>query len=225
MITRREFNTGAFAVAGAAALLGLPGANAIFGGQALAQSGPSVVELMKAGPLPEMAIGKEDAPVTIIEYASMTCPHCASFHEKTWPELKKQYIDTGKVRFIYREFPLDPLALAGFVLARCAVGKDTSSDKYFGMIELLFQTQAKWAVERPLEPLLATVRQAGFTKESFEACLQNREIATSIQTIRDTAATRFGVGSTPTFFVNGKMVRGAASLQELEKEMQPFIKS
>ena len=122
----------------------------------------AAAELMAPGPLGEQSLGKDDAPVTIIEYASMTCPHCAHFHETVYPELKKRYIDTGKVRFIFREFPLDPLAAAGFMLARCG-GKD----KYFPMIETLFAQQKDWVVQKPLEPLLAIAKQAGFTQQTL----------------------------------------------------------
>src|SRR5262249_50372806 len=128
-INRREFalGTGGLALTGAGVLAGLSIADSQR--PAFAQN-PSLEELMQPGPLGDMALGDANAPVTIIEYASMTCPHCAHFHETTYPELKKKYIDTGKVRFIFREFPLDSLALAGSMLARCA-GKD----KYFPMIE------------------------------------------------------------------------------------------
>ena len=118
-ITRREFaiGTGTLALTGAAVLAGFTSLG--WPRPALAQD-PSPAELMKAGPLGEMVLGDEKAPVTVIEYASMTCPHCANFHEVTYPEMKKRYIDTGKIRFIFREFPLDQLAAAGFMLARCS---------------------------------------------------------------------------------------------------------
>ena len=125
-ITRRKFNLGAIALAGSGVLVGIPLAAGLR--PALAQD-PPLAELMQPGPLGDMVLGDEQAPVTIIEYASMTCPHCAHFHETTYPDLKKKYIDTGKVRFIFREFPLDQLAAAAFMLARCG-GKD----KYFPLI-------------------------------------------------------------------------------------------
>src|SRR5439155_18141168 len=115
-----------------------------------------MAELMLPGPLGDNSLGSPDAPVTIVEYASMTCPHCAHFHETAFPELKKKYIDTGKVRFIFREFPLDSLALAGSMLARCA-----GTDRFFPMIETLFAQQKEWVVQKPLQPMLSLARQGG----------------------------------------------------------------
>ena len=186
---------------------------------ALAQPTPSPAELMQPGPLEEMWLGDEKAPVTIIEYASATCSHCANFHETTYPELKKRYIDTGKVRFIFREFPLDPLATAAFMLARCA-GKD----KYFPMVETLFQQQRDWLIQRPLQALLAIAKQAGFTQQSFEACLNDRKLQTDIETTRETASKKLGVNSTPTFFINGKVQRGGFGVEEMDKLLEPYLK-
>jgi protein-disulfide isomerase len=180
---------------------------------------PPLAELMKPNPMGEMSLGDEKAPVTIIEYASMTCPHCAHFSETTFPELKKRYIDTGKVRFIFREFPLDQLAAAGFMLARCA-----TPDKYFPMIETLFAQQKDWVVQHPLDPLLVIAKQAGFTKETFEACLTNQKVLDGIEQTRDQAANQFGVNSTPTFFINGKRISGDISIDEMDKEIGAYLK-
>jgi protein-disulfide isomerase len=158
--------------------------------------------------------------VTVIEYASMTCPHCAHFEETTLPELKKRYIDTGKVRFLFREFPLDRLALAGFLLARCA-----SPDKYFPLVETLFAQQRDWVVERPLQPMYAIAKQAGVSQQAFEACLDNRQLIEGIEKVRSQASEKFGVNSTPTFFINGKRMPGALSIEEMEKEFTPYLKS
>jgi protein-disulfide isomerase len=179
----------------------------------------SMAELMLPGPLGDEIMGSPNAPVVIVEYASMTCPHCAHFHETTFPEMKKRYIDTGKVRFIFREFPLDPLATAGSVLARCA-GKD----KYFPMLETLFAHQKEWVVQKPLEPLLAIARQAGFTQQSFDQCLSNQQLVEGVEASR-ARGTKLGVSSTPTFFINGTIVRGALSVEELDKQVAPFLKS
>jgi protein-disulfide isomerase len=217
VITRREF------VAGSAALaltgVSLAALDWHFIGTAQAQN-PSPADIAIAGPLGDEVLGKADAPVTIIEYASMTCSHCAAFHAKTYPVLKQRYIDTGKVKYIMREFPLDPLAAAGFMLARCA-GKD----KYYSMIEVLFAKQNEWAVQQPIPPLTAIAKQAGFTQESFEACLSDQKVLDGIEATRSRGSEKLGVNSTPTFFVNGKVMRGAVSIEELEKEILPLLKS
>jgi len=188
---------------------------------ARAQVRSPLAELMQPGPLEEMALGDQNAPVTIIEYASMTCPHCAHFEQATFPELKKRYIDTGKVRLILREFPLDPLATAGSMLARCA-GKD----RYFSLIETLFRQQQDWVVQNPIVPLLTIAKEAGFTEESFHACLENDErLLEGIEAVRQRASERFGVNSTPTFFINGQILRGDQPLENLEMVMQPYLKS
>jgi protein-disulfide isomerase len=191
-----------------------------------APAGPGVTlastsdaELLAPGPLGEQEVGSANAPVTIIEYASMTCPHCAQFHEQVFPEIKKNFIDTGKVRFIFREFPLDPLAAAGFMLARCG-----DKDKYFPMIETLFAQQKDWVVQKPLAPLLAIAKQAGFTQESFDKCLANQKVLDGIEEVRTRAAQKFQVTSTPTFFVNGKMLRGSPTLEELTKQIEANLK-
>ena len=169
-----------------------------------------MAKLLEPGSLPEKFLGKEDAPVTIVEYASMTCPHCASFHEKTLPELKTKYIDTGKVRLILREFPFDPRAEAGFMLARC------SNDNYFAMVDVLLKQQQNWAgVEKVREALLQLSKLAGFTQESFEACLTDQKLLEDVRAVRDRGAKDFGVDSTPTFFINGGRYPGALSIDEL----------
>ena len=176
-------------------------------------------ELAVPSPLGDVELGNKDAKVTIIEYASMTCSHCATFHEKTFPVLKSKWIDTGKVRFILREFPLDPLATAGFMLARCA-----GNDKYYPVVDLLFSQQKNWAFSnKPVEALLSLVKQAGFSQESFEACLKNQQIYDAVNAVRDRAAQKLGVNSTPTFFINGQVQRGALSVEELDKILTPLV--
>lgn len=181
----------------------------------------STEELMKPGPLPEQSQGKADAPVTLIEYASMTCSHCANFDTKVYPTLKSKYIDTGKVRYIMREFPLDPLAAAGFMLARCS-----GDDKYFAMVDVLFKMQAQWAFTNdPLQGLLAIAKQAGFSEQKFNECLANQKLLDDIDAVRQRAVDKFGVNSTPTFFVNGQPHRGEMTLDELDKALAPYLKS
>ena len=179
-------------------------------------------DLMKPGALPDMAMGSDKAPVTIVEYASMTCPHCAHFQETTFPEIKKRYIDTGKVRYIFREFPLDTLASAAFMLARCAGEKD--QDKYFAMVETLFRQQQQWVTAKPVPPLLAIAKQAGFTEQSFDACLANQKLLDGIQNVRQRAIDTFKVQSTPTFFINGDMYAGALTIEQMAKVIDPQLK-
>ena len=136
-------------------------------------------DLAVPGPLGDVALGPENAKVTIVEYASLTCSHCANFHKTTWPELKKRYIDTGKVRFVLREFPLDPLATAGFMLARC-----DGNDKYYPITDLLFEQQRNWAfTDKPLDALRGLMRQAGFSQEKFEACLKDQKLSDAVNAV------------------------------------------
>ena len=210
--TRRAFLEAAGMAAGA---LALPGA-------ALAQANGSVsvADLMAEGALPDMWQGSKDAPVTIIEYASMTCSHCAHFHETTYPTLKSKYIDTGKVRFTLREFPFDPVAVAGFMVARCA------GDKREAMIGLLFSQQKNWAFsDKPLQGLTALVKQTGMSQEKFDACLQDKALYANVNQVFEKASKQFKVDSTPTFFINGKKVSGALSPEELDKQLEPLLKS
>ena len=190
---------------------------------AAAQSGPSgevsMADLLVPSPLGDEIQGQADAPVTIVEYASMTCPHCSHFHETTYPEMKKKYIDTGKVRFIFREFPLDPLALAASMLARCA-GKD----RYFPLIDAFFAQQKDWVVQKPLQPMFAIAKQAGFTQQTFDQCLANHQMEQGLVDERTRAQQKFNVNSTPTFFINGKTFRGALTPEELDKQIAPYLK-
>lgn len=217
IITRRAFCEGTAAVALAAAI-GAGTSLIALTQPALAQA-PSMQDLLQAGPLGDHQLGPDNAPVTIIEYASLTCPHCAHFENTTYPELKKKYIDTGKVRYIFREFVLNPLDAGASMLAHCV-----DKDKYFPLVETLYQKQDQWVVQKPLPPLLEIAKQAGFTQESFEACLKNQKVLDGIEAVRDRAAEKFGVNSTPTFFINGQIHRGDMTLDELDKLIQPFLK-
>ena len=177
-------------------------------------------ELAKPGPDGDVVLGSDKAPVTIVEYASMTCPHCAHFSETTFPELKKRYIDTGKVRFIFREFPFDKVAAAAFMLARCA-GKD----RYMAVVETLFAKQAEWAVNEPRAPLENIAKQLGFTEETFKQCLTNQKVLDDIEAVRNRAVQKLGVNSTPTFFINGKKLTGDVPIDTLAKEIDPYLKA
>jgi protein-disulfide isomerase len=174
---------------------------------------PDVAVLMEPGPLPDIIIGSANAPNTIVEYASMTCPHCAQFQTEVFPELKKKYIDTGKVRYMLREFPLDNLAAAAFMLARCA-----GDDRYYAMVDAMFSTQESWAMPGvdAKEKLLQIARQAGISKEQFDQCLANKELFGKIVKTREIANDKFQVDSTPTFFVNGKRLKGDHQLKDFD---------
>jgi len=218
-LTRRELlTTGAVLALGAAAVSAgvLPPLTTL---AFAADNDPSPEDLAHAGPAGDVMIGSDKAPVTIIEYASMTCPHCAHFEETTLPELKKRYIDTGKVRYVMREFPLDALAAAGFMLARCA-----GPDKYESVVETLFAKQPDWVIQQPIPPLMAIAKQFGFTEESFNACLANQKVLDDIQAVRDHAVNKLGVNSTPTFFINGKRLVGDLSIEAMAKEIDPYLK-
>lgn len=178
---------------------------------------PDVAVLMEPGPLDDIALGESDAPNTVVEYASMTCTHCARFHNTVFPELKEQYVDTGKVRYILREFPLDGLAVAAFMLARCA-----GPDRYHPMVDGLFETQSTWAVpgEDGKDKLLLIAKQAGFSQESADKCLADKELFDKIVEVRQRAHEKFGVDSTPTFFVNGKRLTGSPELKNFEARFE-----
>lgn len=195
------------------ATMGLAAATMLGARSAQAQAG-----LEAAGPLGDVWLGPADAKVTIIEYASLTCGHCATFHKDTWPALKAKYIDTGKVRFTLREFPLDPLAMAGFMLSRC-----NGNDKYYPMTDLLFAQQRGWAfTDKPVDALSSLARQAGFTQESFESCLKRQDIYDAVTQVKDAGA-KAGVDSTPTFFINGQKRSGALSIGEFDKILEPLV--
>jgi protein-disulfide isomerase len=210
MITRRQ----GLQTIGSAAV-----AAALFNPFAAVAQDASVAELMKPGPLGDAWLGPESAKVTIIEYASLTCSHCAHFHETTFPELKKRYIDSGQVRFTLREFPLDPLAVAGFMIARADGGA-----RYYPITDLLFDTQKSWAfVQKPLDALTQILKQAGITQDRIETILKDQKLYEAINTVKTRGMDVFKVDSTPTFFVNGKRVPGAVSMDELEKVMKPML--
>jgi len=165
----------------------------------------------------DMTMGPDNAKVTVVEYASASCPHCANFYKTTFPDLKKDYIDTGKIRFIFREFPHNQPALAAFMLARCA-----PKEKYFPLIDMFFTQQDTW-LEAPLEGLQKIAQLAGFTKQSFDACLKNEAVAKGILAVRDQAGKDFGVDSIPTFFINGELVKGETSIEEFRKKIDPLL--
>jgi protein-disulfide isomerase len=173
----------------------------------------SLSPLMQPGPLGDMGLGDPNAKNVVIEYASMTCPHCQRFHAEVYPQFKAKYVDTGKVYFIFRDFPLDPLAKAASVLAHCA-----PKERYFPLVDLMFDHQDAWAfVQDPATALFNLVKQAGFTQDTFNTCLTNQPLADGVQAVQDRASKEFGVSSTPTFFVNGKQLKGEQTLATFDQ--------
>ncbi|HEX8417355.1 MAG TPA: thioredoxin domain-containing protein [Methylobacterium sp.] len=215
MITRRDALKFTGLAIGAAALL--PRLSL----EATAQEA-NLSTLMEPGPLGDVWLGAKDAKVTIIEYASMTCSHCAAFHKNTWPALKERYVDTGKVRFALREFPLDPLATAAFMLARC-----DGEAKYYPITDLLFDQQQAWAyVREPLKPIDALeqmLRQAGYSKEKFESCLKDQTIYKGVNTVKQRGLETYKVDSTPTFFINGERYKGEMTIEGMERVIKPIL--
>ncbi len=203
---RRMFLIGASASGAAVALSSL----------SLAQSTQD--QLLAPGALPEKSFGAEDAPVTIIEYASLTCPHCRTFHVEVWPAFKEKYVDTGQVRFIMREFPFDPRSTAGFMLARCS-----GDDKWYATIDLLYRTQESWArASEGSAALKSVMGMTGMDEATFEACVQDQELQEQIGAVAETGQ-GFGVDSTPTFFVNGEIHKGALSLERFSEIVDPLV--
>ncbi len=185
---------------------------------AQAQTGPQAGE-SGALHLKDIVLGDPDAPVTVIEYASMTCSHCAAFHSDTLPALKEQYIDTGKVKFILREFPLDNLAAAASLLARCV-----SEDKYYDFVDVLFEKQSQWArSEDPLRELLQLSKVAGFTEARFNSCLRDQEALDYIQQVRDAGNQQYDIRSTPTLIINGQKLEGNQSISALQQVIDPML--
>jgi protein-disulfide isomerase len=176
-----------------------------------------VAELHKPPALGEMALGAgEDAKVTIVEYASATCPHCATFHKDAYKKLKAEYIDTNKIRFVFREFPLNDAALAAFMIARAA-----PKESYFPLIDVFFETLDTWA-QNPAEGLLNIAKQAGFSQEKFNETLKNQDLAKGIIDIRD-AGTKFGVTGTPAFFINGESYDGDRTYEAFKAKIDPLL--
>lgn len=214
-LNRRKFIGGALAV-GAGGLAGCAGGGArqsASAGLVTADGAPVMAELMKPGPLGEKALGSPTAPATIIEYASLTCPYCRAFHLTTYPRVKKELIDTGKVRFIVREFPIGRSAGTAAIITRCAPEKD-----YFVLFDKFLTQQNKWTSQnvRP-DAIYKIAAQTGMTRQAFDACLANKKIEEGLRMVKQRGR-EFGVSGTPTFFINGKKTRGALTFDQI-KEM------
>jgi protein-disulfide isomerase len=177
--------------------------------------------LAAASPLGDRILGQADAPVVMVEYASATCPHCAEFHEKVLPLIKSEYIDTGKVRFIFREFPLDGLAMGAFILARCV-----SNDKYFPTIDMMFRRQETWRKSsNPADELFRIMQQVGMDRPSFDACIKREDIFNGIFETAKKAREEFGVKGTPAIFINGQMIDGHKEMTEVKAAIDAAIKN
>ena len=206
-ITRRSFLAGC----AASAIVLAPGA-------AFAQATVDVQELHAPGQLVEQVLGPADAPVTVVEYASMSCSHCARFDTDTFDPFRQKYIDSGKVRFVFREFPLNAPAYAVAMVARCA-----PAGRFFDIVHAYFRSQQQWLSSPDLKgAILEAAKPFGFTEQTLDACIGNQALFASIEAVK-TRGLSFGVQATPTFFINGKKFEGALSLAELDEAIQPLL--
>lgn len=161
-------------------------------------------------------LGSVEAPITIIEYASMTCPHCANFHINTLPDIKKNWIETGKARLVYRDFPLDGLALRAAALATCIEG-----DRYFSFVDTLYRGQQHWArAQDPVAALAQVARLAGIDQATFESCISDTGTLNGILEQQKEAKDAFDISSTPTFVINGRKIEGARTAEQFQKELE-----
>ena len=217
IITRRAF-TAALSLTGLSLLAGFSPLRLIEG--AMAQSASDVA---KPQSLPDMALGPATSPVTITEYASMTCGHCANFNETVFPKIKSEFIDSGKIRYVFREFPLDIKAAAGSMLARCIAKEDAG--KYFAVIDMLFKQQNDWVTKNTTETLTRIGKQAGLSQQAVEDCLKDQALLDKIAADQKFASEVLKVNSTPTFFINGEMIKGETSFEEFDKRIKALLKS
>lgn len=178
-----------------------------------------MTKLLEPGKGKEMVEGKADAPVTIVEYASLTCSHCGDFYRETLPSIRDKYIKTGKARLVFREFAYDARAQAGYMLARCV-----PEDRYFPMLQVLFERQMEWAAaDDALPPLKKIAALAGLDENGVDACLKNQSVLDEVKSSFERGK-EFGVTSTPTFFINGKKYEGALSVDEMSSVIDSFLK-
>ncbi|MDQ2079804.1 DsbA family protein [Xanthobacteraceae bacterium Astr-EGSB] len=175
----------------------------------------------KSAALADAVIGRVDAPVTVIEYSSLGCPHCADVHSLILPSIKKQYIDTGKLRWIVRDFPLGQLALAGAVIARCA-----GPQGHLPLLEVLFKTQDDWMTGKdPIGSLGKLAKRAGIDKARFDSCFDDEATIGKIMAQARDVQRKDGVSATPTFFINGEKVVGSPPLGEFLKIIERHLNS
>ena len=173
---------------------------------------PTMAQVMQPGPLPERALGRPDAPLTVVKYASMTCPYCRQFQTKTFPLLKKRYIDTGRLRFVLREFPIGFQSGAATIALRCA-----PADQYFAVYDALMKKQSQWiSQEVRREPIWKIVRKYGLKRAEFDACYENKALVANLNAIKERGRT-LGVIGTPNFFVNGKLYKRVLTMTDFDR--------
>lgn len=173
--------------------------------------------LAMPSPLGDMSQGPDDAKVTIIEYASATCPHCGEFARDALKQIKTEYVETGKVKFIFREFPLDDVALAAHMMTRCA-----PKEKFFPLLDAIYATQGEW-IKDPLAGLKGIAKQAGMTEDEFMACLKKEDIAKGIMVTRE-AGSKAGVQGVPAVFINGVLFDEERTMENFRKKIDPLLK-
>jgi protein-disulfide isomerase len=189
------------------------------GGREVIQS-PTVADIMAPSPLPEMSWGRPDAPVTIVQYASLTCPHCRNFHQTTYPELKRRLIDTGKVRYILREFPIGKTSGNATIALRCA-----PPDKYLELYGKFMEQQASWVSQDVrLDAIYAVARQVGMTRPQFDACLQNQGMIENLKWVKERGR-KLGIVGTPNFFIGTKLIKKELTLAEIADYVEQASRS
>jgi protein-disulfide isomerase len=181
---------------------------------------PTTAEILQTGTLPEMAFGRADAPVTIIKYASLTCPYCRRFHKEVFPKLKKEYIDTGKVHFIIREFPIGKASGAATIALRCA-----KPDKYLQLYGKFLEQQPAWvSQEVRLDSIFKVASQVGMTRQQFDACRENQAMIDGLKWVKDRGRT-LGIIGTPNLFVGSTRIKKVLTIEEIRTMVEPLIEA
>jgi protein-disulfide isomerase len=213
LITRRAFTT----ALSLAAFIGVSPLRLIADAMAA-----SAADVTKPQSLPDMALGPADAKVAIVEYAAATCPHCARFNKDVFPKIKSEYVDTGKIRYVFRDFPLNIKDLACAMLAR-NIAKDDAA-KYFAVVDIMFRQQDQ-LVENTGDTLKLIGRQAGLSTQAVEDCLKDQAMQDKIAAVQKYAEDVLKVDGTPTFFINGGVIVGEASFEEFDQRIKSLLKT